>query len=54
MKRERRKPTRAEWKAITSKRPVVRRIARQEDSRRVVNLIAERRADKTREEGERT
>ncbi len=26
MKRERRQPTRAEWKAITSRRPVVRQI----------------------------
>jgi hypothetical protein len=34
MKRERRKPTRAEWKRITSARPVVRRVVERGDSTR--------------------
>lgn len=33
MRRERRKPTRAEWERITSRRPVVRRVIRKDDRR---------------------
>ncbi len=45
MKRERRKPTRAEWAAITSKRPVVRRIARPEQKKADKAQATEREGD---------
>ena len=40
MRRERRQPTRAEWAAITSRKPVVRRIPPDELRRLVKDAIA--------------
>lgn len=45
MKRERRQPTRREWAAITSKRPVLRRIPKPESEKERLDQIAAEQLD---------
>jgi hypothetical protein len=52
MKRARRQPTCAEWKAITSARPVVRRIPKPRPTRRGITKDKRRQVDDMDRRGE--